>query len=516
MYSLLADPLIGIRTAKGHDRVSLPVLLARLSAGQVEGYTGLRAHQADPWHVFLVQLAASIQSRSPTAALPTDAGYWREGLLDLANEQESAWHLLVEDVTRPAFMQHPRPTDDAGEYRVKATTPDELDVLITAKNHDVKKARAGNDIEAWLYALVSCQTLSPYGGKKTYGITRMNSGSASRPIVAWASSLNPSRRFIEEVALLDQMRPKVLATYGYKPRAVVLTWLTCWDRREHQYLLGDLEPWFVEAARPLRLASVKGRLMALSALTENRQIGPTEPFNGDVGDPWIPLNLKDKKKGQSALTISAPGFTPELVSKLLFRKDFQLTELQQPRTADGNAWLVASVLVGGNCTTDGFYRLELPIPPKARYALLTKSSRDTLGHLAQALLDDAQKVEKALRKVFAVLTEGGPKKTDRKRIAAWLDQARSDFTRRWEALFFPTLWRGAEEAHETVRTDWKHVLVDTAQALLDEARERLPLPTNRTWRAITRAQNCFNHELRAHNPPKPRRTLNKAHLEEAK
>jgi len=521
MHNLLADPLIGVRTADGNDRVTLPELLAWLSAGQVEGYTGLRAHQADPWHVFLVQLAASIQARRPTDSLPLDAAYWRDGLLDLAEGQESAWHLLIEDVTQPAFMQHPWTSwaAEAKKYRVtlsrgqivvdpKAITPDELDVLITAKNHDVKKARAGNDLEAWLYALLTLQTLSPYGGKKTFGITRMNSGSASRPIVAWASSLNPSRRFIEEVALLGQMRPKVLATYGFQPRAVVLTWLTHWDRQGHQYLLSDLEPWFIEAARPLRLVSLNGSLMALSAPTENRQIGPTEPFNGDVGDPWIPINKQDKKKGQSALTVTAPGFTPELVRSLLLSVDFELTALQQPRAGEGSAWLVASVLVGGRCTTDGFYRLELPVPPKARRALLTKETRDTLGHLAQALLDDAQKVEGALGRALALFTEGGPEKRDFERIKAWRDKARSDFARRWEALFFPILWRGAEEAPETVRADWQQALVDTAQALLDEARERLPLPANRTWRAITGGQNIFRAMLNKDKLPMPRTSRN--------
>jgi CRISPR system Cascade subunit CasA len=64
MHDLLTDPLIGVRTSQGERLVALPELLAALSAGTVEGYTGLRAHQADAWHVFLVQLAASVLARS--------------------------------------------------------------------------------------------------------------------------------------------------------------------------------------------------------------------------------------------------------------------------------------------------------------------------------------------------------------------------------------------------------------------------------------------------------------------
>lgn len=123
MNDLLKDPLIGVHTMHGVQHMSLPKLLAALSAGQVEGYTGLRAHQADPWHVFLVQLAASVQVRQPTEALPMDADYWRDGLLDLANGVPEAWHLVVEDVTKPAFLQHPWTSWDkeAADYGVKSS-----------------------------------------------------------------------------------------------------------------------------------------------------------------------------------------------------------------------------------------------------------------------------------------------------------------------------------------------------------------------------------------------------------
>lgn len=55
---------------------------------------------------------------APPDALPTDATYWREGLLDLADGIPEAWQLVVEDVTKPAFMQHPWRSweAEAGDY----------------------------------------------------------------------------------------------------------------------------------------------------------------------------------------------------------------------------------------------------------------------------------------------------------------------------------------------------------------------------------------------------------------
>lgn len=516
MHDLLTDPLIGVRTPEGERRVSLPELLAALSAGTVEGYTGLRAHQADPWHVFLVQLAASIQARRPTERLPTDAAYWRDGLLDLADGKSSAWELVVGDVTQPAFLQHPWTSweAEAKDYGVtvsrgkrvldpKATTPDELDVLVTSKNHDVKAARVQtSESEAWLYALLLLQTTSGYLGSGNYGIVRMYGGNASRPIVSWAASRHLSTRFAAEVQALCDLRAATASTFGYRLRGVVLTWLSPWDRGQHQFMLNALEPWHIEAARPVRLMPDNtGKLLALGATSKVRQIGPKTLESGDVGDPWIPI--RSNGNDRSAMTLSGEGFTPRRLTDLLFRQGFELTPMQRPQPGSGDGWFLASCLVRGKGKTEGFHRVELPVPPKACMALLSNPSRDTLGHLAQKLLSDAEDVQKALNTALTVLTEGGPDKADFERVKNWLQGARKDFGRRWEAMYFPTLWRGADEDHEAVRSDWQQQLVNAAQDLLDEATQRLPLPANRTWRAVTQAQGALRGMLRKSHLPWP-------------
>lgn len=533
MHDLLTDPLIGMRTREGERCVSLPDLLAALSAGDVEGYPGLRAHQADPWHVFLVQLAASIQARHPTGTLPTDPGYWRAGLLDLADGRESAWHLVVEDMTQPAFLQHPWTNGDAeaadygvkivrGQtaYDAKARTPDELDVLVTSKNHDVKMARAGaTTAEAWLFALLLLQTTSGFLGQGNYGIVRMNGGFASRCVASWTSAMHPSIRFIDETAAVHGLRSRACREMGYAGRGVVLTWLTGWDRQGHQWSISQVEPWFIEAARPIRLReAASGGWLALGATSKARQIGPKSLESGDVGDPWTPINVQDKKKGRSALTLAADGFTPQRLTDLLFEQGFELTALQRPRPGDEPGWFVASCLVRGQGTTEGFHRVELPVPPKARLALFTPQTRNTLGHLAQQLLGDAREVQKALATALTVLTEGGPEQADFKRDAVenWLKGTRKDFAQRWEAMYFPMLWRGADEGHASIRGDWQQQLVNAAQELLDEATGRLPLPANRTWRATTRAQDALRGMLRKKQLPLPVRTLPETNaLEEA-
>lgn len=100
----------------------------------------------------------------------------------------------------------------------------------------------------------------------------------------------------------------------------------------------------------------------------------------------------------------------------------------------------------------------------------------------------------------------GPDQADFKRVESWIDAARTQFAKQWETLYFPTLWRGAEDAHEAVRANWQQRLVDLAQALLDEATTRLPLPTNRRWRAVTQASRAFIGMLMKAKLPLPTRT----------
>lgn len=504
MHDLIGDPLIGVRTRTGEARLNLPDLLASLAGDEVEAYSGLRAHQADPWHVFLVQIAASILARHPgLKSPPADAAFWRVGLIDIAEGCASAWELLVEDVTMPAFMQHPLsdPEELRRTFKPKARTPDELDVLVTAKNHDLKRMRAhADDPEAWLFAILCYQTTSGFLGAGNYGIVRMNGGFSSRPFVTLVRDASPAPRFREEVRVVCEMRQATLdGRFGYRKKGIVLTWLEPWDRTNHQYTLKDLEPWFVETARPLRLVtSVTGRL-ALGATSSARQIGPKTLESGDVGDPWTPINVADTKKGRSALTVSAAGWTADRVAALMFEQDFELTEMQRPRgSVEGNAWFIGSVLVRGQGTTDGFHRFAIPVPATVCAGLLNVHEKQLLGGFAEGLLADAKEVERALRFALLALTEAGPQGEDvrRKTAVRWSDQAAAGWSGQWRDAFFPTLWRAATEDRSAVRAAWHAILVALARSALRDAECRMPLPSARRLRALVNSESRLNGLLR--------------------
>lgn len=503
MHDLLNEPLIGIRTAAGASRVSLPALLARLAGGEPLEYTGLRPHQADPWHVFLVQIAASVMARQvPSHALPADPDFWRAGLLDLAGGQANAWQLVVDEVTQPAFMQHPlASTDELAAFKPKAATPDELDVLVTAKDHDIKSSRMDKaDPEAWLLAVLTCQTTSGYLGAGNFGSVRMNGGFGSRAVVSLVTDPAPAARFAEEVAVLRGLRGRSDEKgIRFVTRGTVLTWLNAWSRQSAQWSVQQVEPWFVEAVRPLRLVARGGAIRAFATTSEARQMGPKTLENGDVGDPWLPINVNDKKKGRSALTVSASAWSPELLCKLLFQDGFELTPLQRPRAGmTGASWFIGSVLVRGQGTTEGFHRFALPVPARARGWLAKPDERDRLARFAKDLLADAKEVEKTLRGALMVLADGGPENVDfnNDTLQAWSRAALDGQALGWTDRFFPTLWQATEQEPVAVRDRWRSELAARAREALDDARRRLPLPSSRRYRAQVRARGYLEGSLR--------------------
>jgi CRISPR system Cascade subunit CasA len=501
MNDLLDDPLFTIETPTGIRQVSLSGLLAALGRDEVLSYPALRRHQHDPFHVFLCQLAAASLARAGLDSPVQPETFWRDALLGLAEGQSSAWQLVVEDPTLPAFMQPPAPSaaDFAAAFKPKAATPDELDVLATAKDHDLKIARsAATAGELWAFALMTMQTTAGFFGQGNYGIVRMNGGFASRAIVSLVASADPGSRFREETAVALICRDDALrAAFGYRRDGNVLTWLKPWTRQQPAHALRNLDPLFIESARAIRLLRHGAEITANGASSKSALVAATD--NGDTGDPWTVLNTTDKKKGISALTLSASGFTPERLTDILFENGYRLTPMQKarPSAAPGPATLCASVLVRGQGTTDGFHAIRIPIPEKAKLCLFGgKQEKETLQKLAQALLRDAGDIERScLKTALFALCEGGPDAVNfnAREIGGWVDRLVADFSHSWEDAYFPLLWRATEpgEDQTALRGEWIRALAARARETLRRAEQNAPIPHARKLRAAVRAEGIL-------------------------
>jgi CRISPR system Cascade subunit CasA len=484
--------------------MSLPELLTAMGTDSVDSLPGIQRHQEDGFHVFLCYLAAAVLARQGDTDSRQTADYWRQGLIDLAGSAgQAAWTLVSTDLSNPAFMQSAIPESDRSRQKLKAWTPDELDLLVTAKDHDIKMRRADQPhVDSWVYALVTLQTMAGYSGKGQWGIARMNSGFGNRLIVEVVRSLRPGIRWSDSVARLLQMRGQLLASdYGYHDDGIVLTWTEPWDGKT-RLNLSRLDPFFIELCRRVRLRSDRdGHLVADGLPSDVPRINAKELL-GVLGDPWLPV---DPSKGDpKALTISGQGLTPDILRRLLFQDGLTLSSLQQPERAwKGACWMTASVLVRGQGKTDGFYEQHIRIPPQAVPRIFAaRESRQPLAELARAGIDAAGTMRNRVLKwaVFALI-QGGPDtiKLDHDVTEAWWTRISGDFEQRWSSRYLPWLWTVAEadseEARAQARLDWARSLQKLALESLAEAERRLPQHHGRHFRAITEARRTFYRRL---------------------
>lgn len=505
--NLLTDPIFRVRTPEGTNGASLPELLALLGEDQVESLPGLQRHQEDAFHIFCCYLVGAVLARAGDTNPAQSADYWREGIRTLTRDEgcadDSAWTLVVADPTKPAFMQPPAPNDAAFAltYKLKATTPDALDILQTAKNHDVKAARSAPDsAEAWCYAVITLQTMIGYLGAGNWGIARMNSGVGSRPCVSLQQSHRPGARMLRDIPVLLSHREKLLKEpYQYQPAGKVLLWLYVWDG-ESSLSLSALDPFFLEFARRIRLISRGDGYQALAATSSVLRVAAKQQ-KGNLGDPWIPID----QRSNGALTISETGFTPERTRNLIFGDGFTPAAMQEVTADTGASWFTASVLVRGNGTTDGFHEAIVRVPEKARSALFGKGvARNRLALLSKKGLDAASAIQyKVLRPALFSLMEGGPESivVDKTEIAKWVDHVSGPFTLNWNPRYFDWLWSTVEIPNddEALRP-WFDELRQLAQETLTHAAERAPQRHGRSYRAKTKAQGMFFGSLKKNFP----------------
>lgn len=499
-FNLLNDSILPLKAKEGDRSGTLPEALARLCDGTLLGFDGLAAHQCYAWDLFLYQLAASALERfgdSGAVEQPAtwralaDPAAWHERLAALTpGLAESAWSLIEHDVTKPAFLQPPIPAGNLGEYKTIGDTPDEIDVLITAKNHDVKVARAAAaEPWHWLFALVTLQTLQGYSGRGNFGIARMNGGFASRPLVMRTPGRDAATCFRRGVGAALRARAKALDAMhsAFAGNGTTLLWLEPWDR-EQGITTQRLDPLFIEVCRRVRLArDPYGRIVVWGRPSTTARVSEVKERKGDLGDAWTPIT----KSERAALTVGAGGFDYRLVSRLFKDEDFILPEgaLSRPDDPADVVWLRCAVLVRGQGKTEGLHERWVRLPARA--------GRKLLGKLSQGMMLQARDAKSALSAALLNFLQGGPEKLNFKDRRA--DAALDSFEQEVDRVFFEHLFRRASVSEDDAvdaEADWKATLVNLARGLLDRATERMAPPQGRRERAQAIAALVLNGALR--------------------
>ncbi len=497
MHDLLRDPLIRVRLNNGvTERMSLPGIYAALVDDRVAAFPALRPHQRHAWHAFLAQLAVIVLHRAGRRISPTEVEPWRELLQNLTSDWGAGepWHLVVEDPRQPAFMQTPA-LDGLESYRGRKETPDDLDLLVTSKNHDLKQqvANRGNP-EDWVLALIDLQTMAGFLGQGNYGIARMNGGFSSRPCLGLAPHEGGlGAHIFFDVDRMLQGRDQVLEKFPYKSQdGLALLWIKPWDGKSG-ISIRDLDPYFLEICRRVRLVGENGRIAARTATSSVARVA-AKAAKGNLGDFWTPVKVDG-----AALSISHVGFHYDRLADLVLRKPriFKLPPaMKVPAGASGHWKLVARGMAAGQGKTDGYHqRTDIAFDSQMARALMGGSNVSKLPEIAKHLTEEIAEVQYALRFGVAIVASGG-KGLDDLTKSDW--EHAYPYARRLDAVadacFFPELqdrFHAADAKRHVIRAKFARNLINAARKLLQEAVGAVPGSAIFGHRTRVRAVGAF-------------------------
>lgn len=490
-FSLLTARLIRARIAGALHRLSLPELLASLVRDEVEALPAIRPHQRHALHMFLAQIGALAMWCAGLSEPPKDTDTWHTLLLALTPEHaDTAWSLVAEDVSKPAFLQPPIPERKLSVLRDIIATPDALDVLISAKNFDVKAAIAVvAEVDDWVFSLICLQTMEGYSGRDHHGIARMNGGFSSRACLGLAPEGGMGAHLRRDLCAMLARRDELLDLYTDYPVAggIALTWLEPWDGT-NPLSIEQLDPWFIEICRRVRLCvKPDGALEARSIGTAAPRIN-AKHLKGVTGDFWAPVNEAEGK----AFSLDARGFSTRVLTRLLFAMQgsaaFRLAPAMEPLPGETAMRLVARGITRGQGKTEGFHERIIPFGGAILSGLGSASGRLELGQRADRQQKEAEAVARALRLACAIVAANGeePSKDDYAAAEPYLRRLDHDI----EAGFFAALQDRLDKG-EPAKAPYLRRLILSAEALLREAADAIPCASIHRYRARAHAERVF-------------------------
>lgn len=501
MFNLLSTPLIRAEVGGVLRPLTLPEAIAALMCDEVAEFPALRPHQRAAWHMFLTQLCAIALHRAGAHEIPADAKDWSVRLLDLTDGATEPWSLVVADLSKPAFLQPPVPEGNLAALKNTIPTPDALDVLITAKNFDLKSAVAEQaQPDDWLFALISLQTMEGFLGAGNYGIARMNGGFSARPFLGLAPRDGGMGAHLRrDIRAMMAGRGTLVREYEelYDEEGLALVWLEPWDGKS-SLRLTRLDPWFIEICRRIRFAPECEGFRVLGGGSAAARIAAKEQ-SGVTGDFWAPVNDAEAK----SFSLDARGFSYRVLCRLLFgegsTRTFRLPPAMKPHPGEADMAVVARGVSRGQGKTEGFHQRVIPVRRTFVRALDDDALRDTLGQIADRQQKELKTVTDALKYACQIVGHNGQPLNDvsmkeRNRLAALAEPYTRRLEAEAEANFFDALERRLIEG-DAAKAPYLRRLIETAQILLAEASEALPCAARMRWRARVRAPAVFRGAL---------------------
>jgi len=503
--NLLTDPLIPVFTSQGREYRSLPGLLAGLGDDTVQRIDGLQRHQEDAFHVFLCYLAGAVLARDGDWNPVRKETFWRDGLRLLAGEAgDDAWSLVVDDLSKPAFMQPPQISilRDEVKWSSFADAADQIDATELAKNHDVKKGRAINSTPyEWMYALVSGNFNTGYskGGREGFYFPSIKAqkNRIGRVYVYPIAGNSVASSWRLNVSLLNKWQEKCADSPLFDTNGLVLTWLRAWDREP--FKTGEISPFFVETTRMVRLQLLcEGCIAAQVRPTKSEPFMAQKELQGRVPDPFIPTD-----SDQKAISAKSGRWPVEQIYRVIFQKEgvswpFLEFFLGAGKGGEDNRISFGSMARSKN-GTEGYVTQVIHIPHQKMLLFRSRSQREQIADLGKEALEAAKRMQSnVLYPALVKLVESAPRKERKPRDAEklWINRVTKLYDSQWGDTYFQWLMNIAEPLEKNKeRLRWVLILRDIAQHCLDRAEDELPERSARHWRARALARSTFNNYL---------------------
>ncbi len=506
MFNLLNDRLIRL---KKDDNVvvsaSLAEVYASLMNDKVVSFPALRPHQRHAWHAFLVQLGGIALHNAGIGEPPKDAETWLSILSSLTADYPGGepWHLVVENITMPAFMQPPASSKEKfGDYKSIVVSPDAIDMLVTSKNHDLKANVAFlSHFDDWIFALISLQTSEGLFGFGNYGISRMNGGFGCRPAVSLTPSMRPGAHARRDMQALLKNRQRLLEEYGpfLSERGIDLLWIRGWDGTKSEMLSSSLDPFYIEICRRIRLMELSnGRLVAVKATSKAARID-SKGNKGITGDPWTPISQRDGK----SLTLSPVGFRYRRTAEYL-SSDWEKPVLFGPQNMEKTSMtLVARGIARGQGATAGYHERTIEFSPKVIATIGRPGGADQIGKISGERIEDTRRLHRILWHSISVINSDivSARVSHQSRAHANIWVSRHDDI--VDRDFFNDLQEELEaddiEQRRSVRNSWRRKIIGDARAILRQADGTLMCSAIQRYRGSARAEDVFEGRLRNKN-----------------
>ncbi|WP_150000567.1 hypothetical protein [Iodidimonas gelatinilytica] len=264
--------------------------------------------------------------------------------------------------------------------------------------------------------------------------------------------------------------------------------------------LNTLDIWFIEICRRIRLHGEGDRLIAKTGTSKAPRVD-AKTQKGVVGDPWAPVNVKDRK----SLTLGPSKLDYHHICDWLFGGNWQAPAMiRKADMSDTNQnWaLIIQALGRGNCKTYGYHERTLVLPRQSAARLITDAQ--ALHTLSQDLIKDIGELKKILGHAIAIAAiDGRSTSPDKDKYAAakpWQDGLDLMADRH----FFPALWdmlpaylHKDYAAQDEAKHRFFRRLIKEAQTLLNTAIETVSAAQFHL-RARSRAERVFRARIGKH------------------